>query len=77
MPTAQNGLSLGFSAFQLTPVNDATQAPISSFNVPIDLVLKPSPSDLALALGRLDRLYVGYVEWEQLDGTAVRTERRQ
>jgi hypothetical protein len=59
LPTAQDGLSLGFSAFQLTPVDDATQAQISSVNVPIDLVLKPSASDMALALGRLDRLYVG------------------
>ncbi|MBV9359727.1 MAG: hypothetical protein JO023_29805 [Chloroflexi bacterium] len=69
LPTAQNGLSLGFSAFQLTPVNDATQATVASLNVPIDLVLKPSPSDLALALGRLDRLYVG--TWNGSSWTAL------
>jgi hypothetical protein len=52
LPAPQGGLSLGFAAFQLS-------APVTSFHVPVQLVIKPGASDLALALGRLERLYVG------------------
>ena len=51
LPAAQKGLSLGFGAFQLS-------APVSRFNVPLSLVVKPGASDLALALGHLERLYM-------------------
>src|SRR5262249_16614614 len=34
IPNPQGGLSLGFAAFELSAMNDATQAPASSFNVP-------------------------------------------
>ena len=52
LPAAQDGLSLGFAAFQLS-------ADVRSiFNVPLTLVVKPGESDLALALGRLERLYM-------------------
>jgi hypothetical protein len=57
LPAAQNGLSLGFAAFELSGVTDAN-APVTGFNVPIDLVIKTSASDLALALGRPERLYL-------------------
>jgi hypothetical protein len=59
LPAAQNGLSLGFAAFQLSAVSDAGPALVTSFNVPIDLVIKPSASDLALGLGNVGRLQVG------------------
>lgn len=52
LPAGQAGLSLGFAAFQLS-------APVSNFHVPLNLVFKPGASDLALALGRLERLYMG------------------
>jgi hypothetical protein len=58
LPAAQNGLSLGFAAFQLSAVNAAATGFVTSFNVPVDLVIRPGASDLALALGRLDRLHV-------------------
>jgi hypothetical protein len=59
LPAAQNGLSLGFAAFQLSAVRDADPALIASFNVPIDLVIKPGASDLALALDNVARLRLG------------------
>jgi hypothetical protein len=59
VPAAQDGLSLGFAAFQLSAVNDDTQQVISSFNVPLTFVVKPGASDLSLALGQLGRLYMG------------------
>jgi hypothetical protein len=52
LPAVQDGLSLGFAAFQLS-----ANVP-SAFNVPLTLVVKPGDSDLALALGRLERLYM-------------------
>jgi hypothetical protein len=52
LPAPQSGLSLGFAAFQLS-------APVTTFQVPLELVIKPGASDLALAIGRLERLYVG------------------
>jgi hypothetical protein len=69
LPAAQNGLSLGFSAFQLSAVRDADPALVPSFNVPIDLVIKPSASDLALALGNVARLRVG--SWNGSSWVAV------
>jgi len=62
LPAAQNGLSLGFAAFQLS-------AGVSSFNVPLDLVIRPGESDLALALGRLDHLRLG--RWDGAIWVAV------
>jgi hypothetical protein len=59
LPNAQNGLSLGFGAFQLSAVSEDTHSLVPSFNVPVDLVIKPGASDLALGLDRLERLYVG------------------
>jgi hypothetical protein len=59
LPVAQTGLSLGFAAFQLSAVNSDTQATVSSFNVPLDLIVRPGESDLALALDRPDRLRLG------------------
>jgi hypothetical protein len=69
LPLPQNGLSLGFAAFQLSVVNDDTHALVSSFQVPVDLVLKPGASDMALAQGRLERLYVG--SWNGSSWSAV------
>ena len=69
LPAAQGGLSLGFSAFQLSGVNTDAYALVPTFNVPIDLVFKPSASDLALALDRLDRLYLG--SWNGSSWVAV------
>jgi len=55
LPAAQSGLSLGFGAFQLS----ATDAPsVNSYNIPFNLVVTPGDSDLSLALGRLERLYL-------------------
>jgi hypothetical protein len=62
LPTAQSGLSLGFAAFALS-------APVSTFQVPLELVIKPGASDLALAQGRLERLYVG--SWNGSSWVAV------
>jgi hypothetical protein len=59
LPPAQNGISLGFAAYQLSAVNNDTRELIPSVNVPIDLVVNPGQSDLALALGQYQRLYVG------------------
>jgi hypothetical protein len=59
LPPAQNGISLGFAAYQLSAVNNDTRELISSVNVPMDLVINPGQSDLALALGQYQRLYVG------------------
>jgi hypothetical protein len=59
LPAAQNGLSLGFAAYQLSAVNNDTHELMPSVNVPIDLVINPGQSDLALALGQYQRLYVG------------------
>jgi len=59
LPAPQPGLSLGFAAFQLTASNSETQAAVSSFNVPLDLIIRPGESDLALALDRPDRLRLG------------------
>jgi hypothetical protein len=59
LPAAQSGLSLGFAAFQLAAVNSDTGAPVSRFSVPLDVIIKPGESDMALALGRLERLQVG------------------
>ena len=68
-PAAQNGLSLGFAAFQLSAVNDAEPALVANFNVPIDLVIKPSASDLALGLGNVGRLHLG--SWNGSSWVAV------
>jgi hypothetical protein len=62
LPPPQSGLSLGFAAFQLS-------APVNTFQVPVELVIKPGASDLALALGRLERLYVG--SWNGSSWVAV------
>jgi hypothetical protein len=62
LPAPQSGLSLGFAAFQLS-------APVTTFQVPLELVIKPGASDLALALGRLERLYVG--SWNGSSWVAV------
>ena len=60
LPAAQNGLSLGFAAFQLNAVTtDAPPVVVPSLNVPVDVLIKPGASDMALALGRVDRLRVG------------------
>src|SRR5262249_34373268 len=59
VPAAQVGLSLGFAAFQLSAATDDTERVISNFNVPLTFVVKPGASDLALALGQLQRLYLG------------------
>jgi hypothetical protein len=59
LPPAQSGLSLAFAAFQLNAVNGDPAVVVSSLNVPIDLLLKPGASDMALALGRIQRLHVG------------------
>jgi hypothetical protein len=59
LPAAQRGLSLGFAAFQLSAL-DAAGNQVRSVNVPINFSLRPGASDLALALGRLDRLTPGY-----------------
>jgi hypothetical protein len=58
LPAAQSGLSLGFGAFQLGALTDDTHAPVASFSVPIDLVITPGASDLALALDQLSRLHL-------------------
>jgi len=58
LPAAQRGLSLGFGAFELDALTDDTHTPVTSFNVPIDLVMTPSASDMALALDQLSRLHV-------------------
>ena len=71
LPAAQNGLSLGFAAFQLSALNDAEPALVASFNVPIDLVIKPSASDLALGLGNVGPSAPGFLERQQLGGRAV------
>jgi hypothetical protein len=62
LPSAQSGLSLGFAAFQLS-------APVTSFQVPLELVIKPGASDLALAQGRPERLHVG--SWNGSSWVAV------
>jgi hypothetical protein len=59
LPQAQNTLSLGFAAYQLSAVNSDTHQLVTTLNVPFNLVINPSQSDLALALGQLQRLYVG------------------
>ena len=69
LPAAQSGLSLGFAAFQLSAVNDAEPALVANFNVPIDLVIKPSASDLALGLGNVGRLHLG--SWNGSSWVAV------
>ncbi len=59
LPPGQGTLSLGFAAYQLSAVNSDTHELVPSLNVPLDLVINPGQSDLALALGQLQRLYVG------------------
>ena len=58
LPPAQSGLSLGFAAFQLSAQNSDTETPVSLFNVPLNLVITPGASDLALAQGNVERLQV-------------------
>jgi hypothetical protein len=60
LPTAQNGVSLGFAAFQLSAVqDDDTHGVVTAFKVPVDLLVRPGASDMALALDRIDRLRMG------------------
>lgn len=59
LPGAQNGLSLGFAAFQLNALNVDSQTPVNRFGVPVDVVIRPSGSDLALAQGNVRRLQLG------------------
>ena len=69
LPAAQSGLSLGFGAFQLSALDDARQAPVTGFTVPINLVITPGASDMALAIGRIERLYLG--TWNGSSWSAV------
>jgi hypothetical protein len=69
LPPAQSGLSLGFGAFQLSAKNSDTETPVSVFNVPLNLVIKPGASDLALAQGNIERLHVA--SWNGDDWAAV------
>jgi hypothetical protein len=55
LPPAQSGLSLGFGAFQLS----VDAAPDATFSVPLNLAISPGASDLSLALGRPERLFIG------------------
>jgi hypothetical protein len=60
LPGAQSGLSLGFAAFQLSALDPSTNALVHDLAVPLQLVIRPGASDVALALGRLDRLVPSY-----------------